>query len=239
MDLRRPLDVRAPSLVPPPAETQVWIDFDGTITQKDVLDELIRGYAIDESWKLAEQQWQEGAIGSQECLSRQFAVVRIGEQELDRFLDTIPLDDGIFALLKLLDRFHVPYAVLSDGVDRFIKRLFQRNGLDRVPVRCNTIIRDGDAMALSCPHGSPACESAAAHCKCASMLALASGARKSIFIGDGRSDLCPSRRCACVFAKGVLAANLEAERQAFLPYSTLHEVRSILATAWGADPETQ
>jgi len=234
MHSRRFADPQSPSLIPPSADLQVWIDFDGTITQKDVLDELIRGYAVDDSWKLAEQQWQEGSIGSQECLSRQFAVIRISDAELDRFLDTIPIDDGIFPLLQLLDQFRVPYAVLSDGIDRFIHRLFRRHGLLDVPVRCNTIVRDGDAMALSCPHGSATCESAAAHCKCASMVALGKPSRQSIFIGDGRSDLCPSRKCACVFAKGVLATNLESEGQAFLPYSTLHDVSSILATAWGA-----
>src|SRR5438270_5490076 len=101
--------VDAQSLLPPPADTQVWIDFDGTITQKDVLDELIRRYAVDDSWQLVEQQWQEGLIGSQECLSRQFAVVRVSDAELERFLDTIPLDDGIFPMLRLLDRFGVPY----------------------------------------------------------------------------------------------------------------------------------
>ena len=40
-----------PSIIPLPARSQLWIDFDGTITRQDVLDELIRRYAADDSWK--------------------------------------------------------------------------------------------------------------------------------------------------------------------------------------------
>ncbi len=227
---------RTGSLVPPAQVAQVWIDFDGTITQKDVLDELIKGYAADDSWMLAEQQWQEGLIGSRECLSRQFAVVRISDAELDQFLQNIPIDDGIFPLFRLLDRTHVPYTVLSDGIDLFIRRLLDRNGLGHVPVRCNSIVRTGETgqgMELACPHASAACESASAHCKCQSMNTLAVQQRKPIYIGDGRSDLCPARRCSCIFAKGVLAKNLEREGVKFLPYSTMTDVSGILATVWG------
>jgi 2-hydroxy-3-keto-5-methylthiopentenyl-1-phosphate phosphatase len=238
------------SLVPPSHEAQVWIDFDGTITRLDVLDELIRAFAVDDSWKAAEQQWQEGSIGSRECLGRQFAVVRATDADLDRFLDAIPVDDGVFPLIRLLDRVGVRYAVLSDGIDRFIRHLFRRHGLEDVTVRSNTIERplhDSERMALRCPHGSEACESAAAHCKCASMEALARkparnrrrrGSRGGwIYTGDGRSDLCPSRKCDCVFAKGVLSVNLEREGIPFLPYSTLHDVTDMLATVWGVGPE--
>jgi 2,3-diketo-5-methylthio-1-phosphopentane phosphatase len=230
----------------------VWIDFDGTITRLDVLDELIRSFAADDSWKAAEQQWQEGLIGSRECLSRQFAVVRANDAELDRFLDTIPLDDGVFPLVRLLDRVGARYAVLSDGIDRFIRHLFHRHGLEDVPVRSNTIERPKEhheRMILRCPHGSESCESAAAHCKCASMETLTkkasrarrggsrAGSRGWIYIGDGRSDLCPARKCDCVFAKGVLSSNLEREGIPFLPYSTLHDVTDMLATVWGVGPE--
>ena len=37
---------------------------DGTITRTDVLDELIRRYAIDNSWHAVEADWQAGRIGS-------------------------------------------------------------------------------------------------------------------------------------------------------------------------------
>jgi 2-hydroxy-3-keto-5-methylthiopentenyl-1-phosphate phosphatase len=259
------------ALVPSPGESQLWIDFDGTITRQDVLDELIRGYAVDDSWKQVELEWQEGRIGSRECLSRQLATVRINDAEIDRFLESIELDRGITTLIQLADRHAVPAAVLSDGLDRFIGPLLRRAGLERLVFRSNAIkvlsapaIERGDMDAaatpasplssteerrrgrrsygvgtpivLCCPFSYAACTSAAAHCKCRSIDELAVRGREGIYIGDGRSDLCPSRKVRCRFAKGVLSANLEREGLPFLPYSDLNEVASILGTVWGAPP---
>jgi 2-hydroxy-3-keto-5-methylthiopentenyl-1-phosphate phosphatase len=221
------------SLVPSSAAACVWIDFDGTITRQDVLDELINRYAADDSWKQAEREWQEGLIGSRECLSRQLAVVRIEDAAIDGFLDSIQLDPGLVGLIDLLDRHHVPVAVLSDGLDRFIGPLLSRGGLGRLKFRSNTIDREGQMLQLRCPFSSSICESASAHCKCKSMGELTVEHRQGIYIGDGRSDLCPSRKVACRFAKGVLAANLEREGLPYLPYEELSEVAGILAAVWG------
>lgn len=221
------------SLVPPPGRSHVWIDFDGTITQQDVLDELITRYAIDDSWQRVEQQWQAGAIGSRECLSRQLAVVSIPDSAIDAFLDSIQLDPGLITLINLLDRHNVPVTVLSDGLDRFIGPLLARSGLGQLKFRSNTFDRKDGKLQLLCPFANADCESASAHCKCKSIADLSVDDREGIYIGDGRSDLCPSRKVSCRFAKGVLAANLEREGIAFLPYDQLIEVAGILAMAWG------
>jgi 2,3-diketo-5-methylthio-1-phosphopentane phosphatase len=220
------------SLVPPPTNACVWIDFDGTITQQDVLDELIKRFAIDDSWKRIEQRWQEGTIGSRECLTAQLAVVRIADSQIDSFLDSIQLDPGLLDLIQVLDHHQVPVAVLSDGLDRFIGPLLRRTGLGHLKFRSNTFTRSTEILQLQCPFASPTCESASAHCKCRSMTDLAHPRTDWIYIGDGRSDLCPSRKSTCRFAKGVLAANLQREQLPFLPYENLHQIATLLKTLW-------
>src|SRR5437588_3346904 len=108
--------------IPTAAEAEVWLDFDGTISSQDVLDEMIRKFAVDDSWKLAELQWQQGVIGSYECLGRQIALIRAKESELLDFVDTIGLDPGIHQLLQLLKDARVPATIVSDGIDLFIER---------------------------------------------------------------------------------------------------------------------
>src|SRR5262245_45210357 len=109
--------------IPPAGQSQVWIDFDGTISTKDVLDELIQQFAFDETWLQIEQLWQEGKIGSYECLRGEFDIIRIKDYELDDFLNTIQIDPGIIELLHLFQQHHVPATIVSDGVDIFIKRV--------------------------------------------------------------------------------------------------------------------
>jgi 2,3-diketo-5-methylthio-1-phosphopentane phosphatase len=219
--------------IPQPQTAQVWIDFDGTITRRDVLDDLIALCAADDSWKEIERQWQAGEIGSRQCLEAEFALLRIDDEALDRFLDRVVLDPGLIPLLNLLESFRVPAAVVSDGVDSFIQRVLLRHGVRNLRVRANSIKRDGLAMSLRCPHGSASCESAAAHCKCSSIRTLSQASRnQSIYIGDGRSDLCPARKADVVFAKGALAKTLLAEGKPFRPFETLLDVTAALSGAW-------
>ena len=218
--------------IPAASLSQIFIDFDGTITRRDVLDDLILRYARDESWKTVEAQWQSGQIGSRECLAREFALLNISREDLLQFLDTVEVDPGLDQLLQVCHKHHVPLTILSDGIDFFIRHILQRDGHGRLPVRANTLKHLGGQWILDCPWSNPVCPTAAAHCKCASMELLNSPGRQSIYIGDGRSDLCPARKAPTVFAKNALARCLDAEEITYLPYATLRDVAHVLAGIW-------
>ncbi len=221
--------------VPSADLAQVWIDFDGTISSQDVLDELISRYARDDSWKLLERRWQNGEIGSRACLAGQFDLVRIAPPELDAMLNRITLDPGAVALFRLLDLRRVPIVILSDCVDFFIRRILRRYGFAHLEVRSNTAVFADGGLKLYCPHESRSCTFGAAHCKCESMDALGQPGRRSIYVGDGRSDLCASRKADLVFAKSVLTRLLDAENIPYRSYSTLLDVAATLSAAWQAD----
>ena len=225
----------APRPVPSADLAQVWIDFDGTISSQDVLDELITRYARDDSWKLLERRWQNGEIGSRACLAGQFDLVRITPPELDAMLNRITLDPGAVALFRLLDLHRVPVIIVSDCVDFFIRRILRRYGFAHLEVRSNTAVFADGGLRLFCPHESRRCTFGAAHCKCDSMDALGQPSRRSIYVGDGRSDLCASRKADLVFAKSVLTRLLDAEKIPYLPYTTLQDVAATLSAAWQAD----
>jgi 2,3-diketo-5-methylthio-1-phosphopentane phosphatase len=218
--------------VPPSGYAQVWIDFDGTITRRDVLDDLIQRYAVSDAWKLIEERWQAGIIGSRDCLREEFDLIRITQPELAKFLAGVEVDPGLSRLLGTLKRHRVPVAVLSDGIDFFIRSVLTRHGVGEITIRSNTLVHEADRLSLRCPHASEACTSAAAHCKCSSAKQLLQAGRKTIYIGDGRSDLCPSRKSDAVFAKGALAAALTREKIPFTGFSTLNDVADTLEAAW-------
>lgn len=213
-------------------QCQIWLDFDGTITEQDVLDELIKTFAIDNSWKISEGLWQKGLIGSRQCLSEQFDLLRISKDELEQALSQIRLDKGIFAILELCETLKVPAAIVSDCGDIFIEKILDRYGISNLPWRCNSVVHKGDRLKLSFPYCNKLCDSGAAHCKCASIKAMGKPGRKSIYIGDGRSDLCAARKADFIFAKGVLAECLEKEAIGFMRYPNLSYVAACLGNAW-------
>lgn len=225
--------------VPVAAQTQFWIDFDGTISSQDVLDELISRYSVDDSWKQLERRWQSGEIGSRACLAGQFDLVRVTPPELEAMLSRMTLDPGAVALFRLLDIYRVPVVILSDCVDFFIRRILRRYGFSHIEVRSNTAVFADGGLKLYCPHESSSCTFGAAHCKCESMDALGQSGRQSIYVGDGRSDLCASRKADLVFAKSVLARLLEAEKIPFRPYTTLQDVANVLAEAWQSESSVE
>ncbi len=215
-----------------PSDCQVWIDFDGTISQRDVLDELIRKFAKNDSWRLIEERWAAGLIGSFDCLREEFALLRVSAPELTDFVRRIPLDPGFHDVIQVFKSMGVPVAILSDGVERFIRLILVENGISNIPIYANRIAHRGDRLSLRCHLRSNLCESGAAHCKCGTAARIGQAEKKSIYIGDGRSDLCPAYKADVVFAKGVLAKELAQRQKPHISYATLRDVAARLQMVW-------
>lgn len=215
-----------------PSDFQVWIDFDGTISQRDVLDELIRKFAKNDSWRLIEERWATGVIGSFDCLREEFALLRVSAPELADFVRKIPIDPGFNDLVEILNSMGVPVAILSDGVERFIRLILLQNGFSNIPIYANRIAHRGDRLSLRCHLRSSLCESGAAHCKCGTAARIGQTTKRSIYIGDGRSDLCPAHKADVVFAKGVLARELARRQKPHISYTTLRDVAARLQMVW-------
>ena len=221
-------------ILPEPESMQVWFDFDGTISRQDVLDELVSRYARNESWKLIEERWKAGLIGSEACLREEFELLDISDDELHSFVDQIEIDPGFIPLIELLRQNHVPFAILSDGIEKIIRGILARHDAGNIEIRANRISRRKQRIQLVCPHRQDHCLSAAAHCKCYSASSLRVGRRKTVYIGDGRSDLCPARQADIVFAKGVLAEELSMRQRPYIAYSSLHEITAVMNRAWAS-----
>jgi 2,3-diketo-5-methylthio-1-phosphopentane phosphatase len=217
---------------PKAEECQIWIDFDGTITKKDTLDELILKYSIDDSWELIEKRWQAGLIGSRQCLEEEFALLRIPREELHKCIENIEVDDGIFELLNIIKTYSIPIAIVSDGVDLFINQILDNNGIHDITIRSNSIEYNEPYLKLICPNTNDNCVVDSAHCKCLSMDSLKAPGKKSIYIGDGLSDLCAAKHSDFIFAKGALAKNLFAEGKLFFEFKNITQIVNFIIKKW-------
>ena len=218
--------------LPEAKECQVWIDFDGTITKKDTLDELILKYSIDDSWKLIEKRWQSGLIGSRQCLEEEFALLRIPRAELHKSIENIEVDDGIFKLLNIIKAYSIQIAIVSDGVDLFINQILKNNKIHGITIRSNSIEYNDPYLKLICPYSNANCAVNSAHCKCLSMDSLKTPDKKSIYIGDGLSDLCAAKRSDFIFAKGALAKSLSTEGKLFFEFQDLTQIADFIIERW-------
>lgn len=212
-----------------PAWTVVC-DFDGTISNVDVTDQLLERYA-DPEWLDIEAQWKSGEIGSWECLSRQLDVLRASPAQIEAVADAVSIDLHFLEFAEYCAARRVPLVVVSDGLDHVITRILRRYNLSHLPVYANSFLTfEGNAHRLVSPHRSEACCSGAGTCKCQVVADLIGGdKRRILFVGDGQSDFCVAGRLPdVVAAKAKLLAHLNASGRSCVPYRTFADVQSLL-----------
>ena len=183
-----PLDFDVPSTIDP----VVFCDFDGTITRMDVTDEILARLA-GPPWKEIEALWMQGRIGSQECLQRQLALVKTSKDELNRLIDSIPLDPHFSQFARYARDTSLPFIVVSDGLDHVIRRILMKSGLWRRPRNGSDFFSSSARLKngrinISFPHGRQGCAHGCATCKPGLIRKLKREHWPVLYIGDGFSD---------------------------------------------------
>jgi 2,3-diketo-5-methylthio-1-phosphopentane phosphatase len=209
---------------------RVLSDFDGTIALEDVTDSVLERFALP-GWEEIEGAWKKGLIGSQECMSRQIALIRATRDELDAHLDTVAIDPGFAGFSAFCAHEGLPLTVVSDGMDYAIRRILSRHGLDHLPVLANHLEQVGtDRYRLTSPHANAACAKASGTCKCSIASAQTAGGAASLLIGDGTSDCCAAGTVDLVFAKDGLLSFCRDMGLPFVAYRDFTHASDLLAT---------
>ena len=211
-----------------PFSPVVVSDFDGTITQVDVTDQILTQLAHP-SWREVEQEWALGTIGSRECLERQIALVDASADELHAAIDTIELDPGFAAFCQFAHQKHIPFYIASDGFDYVIQRVLKRNELARrfrKNVHASALRVEGRRLLPSFPQKP--CEHGCATCKVALLNRLRADHQPIIFVGDGMSDRYAVEAADVVFAKRQLLAHCREKGIVCHAYETFKDVQAHL-----------
>lgn len=212
----------------------LFIDFDGTVTRRDVVDVILENFA-DQRWLEIEKQWRAGRIGSRDCLKAQMALVRTTQKRLDRVIDSIEVDEGFALLLEICARHQIVTHIVSDGFDYCIRRILERPqlqlaGLLRSGRICSSQleVEGGRYWRTDFPFFQQVCSHGCATCKPAVMRLLNRADAPSIFIGDGLSDRYAAAKADLVFAKSSLAAHCREQAISYIPFDELDEVAAHL-----------
>jgi 2,3-diketo-5-methylthio-1-phosphopentane phosphatase len=210
----------------------IFCDFDGTITQLDVTDQILTQLAHP-SWREIEQQWMQGMIGSRECLERQIALVDAPAGELHAVVDAIAVDTEFKAFCKFARRKHLPLYILSDGFDYVIRRLLKVASVERhfrsgSNLFASGLRVEGRRLVPSFPHSPEPCAHGCATCKAALIRRLREDREPVIFIGDGMSDRFAVEDADVVFAKRHLLAYCRENGIACHPFETFKDLQVTL-----------
>lgn len=202
----------------------VFFDFDNTISKVDVIDDMLERFSKDDKWVKLEEKWKSGKIGSKECLKGQVNGIRITKKDLDAYLDGIEIDPYFKKLLKLLRSNKIKTYILSDNFGYILKTILKSNGIDGIPVRSNRLKISGDRLSPSFPFSDNDCGDFCGHCKRSSLRKLSKKNKTIVYIGDGRSDICPAKASDVVFAKATLLEYFKSKKLGHIPLNNLNDV---------------
>ncbi len=214
-------------------QRMMFIDFDGTITRRDVVDAILEEFA-DLRWLRIEEHWQKGRIGSRDCLRAQMALVRATQPELDAFLDSIEVDDALSFLLETCARHQIPAHIVSDGFDYCIRRILERPQLQlsrllrNVRICASHLDLERGWLRTDFPFFQQLCEHGCATCKPAVMRLLNRTGAQTIFVGDGLSDRYVAQTADLVCAKNSLATYCCQQSIDYVPFEGLAEIAAWL-----------
>lgn len=101
----------------------VLCDFDGTVTNQDVTDEILKNFA-PKTWTNVGEKYLEGKISHME-MNRQFArIISVTPAQLRHFLKSkITLRDGFRAFARRLSKKDIPLVIVSSGWDFYIREI--------------------------------------------------------------------------------------------------------------------
>ena len=206
------------------ASASVFLDFDGTMTVVDSGVHLLERLTDDNSWRAIDELYGAGAIGSRECLEREWELLPHDEVVLRNATRDVALDPDAERLIADLQGRGAEVTVVSDGFGFYAEEVCARLG---VPLLTNAV--NWTTGALEFPNLDRCCPcSSCGTCKQAPIKEARRRGRSTVFVGDGISDRKAALLADVLFAKARLAEWCEFSGVEFEFFDTLADVHSSL-----------
>ena len=205
----------------------IYLDFDGTITERDLLDAIAQTFGDPEVYAEVDRELDDGNLTLHEVLRREFEPVRADLDDVVAWvLERVEIRPGFHELLALARDRGWRVIVLSSGFRELIEPVLAREGAADLEVIANSVdphpagwrvrFRDNDVCATC---GEP--------CKRAAVVAESDGGER-VYVGDGISDRCGAEASDRVFARRGLARYLEEREVAYEPFDDFHQIARAL-----------
>jgi 2,3-diketo-5-methylthio-1-phosphopentane phosphatase len=208
---------------------RLFTDFDGTISRQDVGDAFFERFGGARS-VAAVEAYREGRLSAADCFREECAACgEVDMAELDAFLAAQEIDPAFAGFVRFASERGFPVAVLSDGMDYYIRRMLERHGLGGVTSYSNTLrlVPAGApgrvTFAPEFPYRDEVCDRCAC-CKRNHILTLSADDDIVVYIGEGYSDRCPARYADAVFAKDDLLTYCQRENISYFEYQTFADI---------------
>lgn len=201
---------------------KVFVDFDGTITKRDVGNAFFRRFGNESESIRAVAQWKNDELSGKDLMKKEAEFVRVTRDAAAEFVEQFDIDSTFKPFADFCRENKIELTILSDGLDFYITKVLAKNGLSELPFYSNIARFDTDRIDIEFPYESscPKC----ANCKGHQILMRTGTDDLIVYIGNGFSDRCAVDYADMVFAKDELLKYCEDNNITFYPFNTFEDV---------------
>ena len=201
----------------------VVLDYDGTVTESDLLDRIAKEFGDPAVYKEVEDGLDEGRMPLREVITREFAPVTAPLDEVVTWvLEHAKVRAGLADFVRGARAAGWDVHIVSSGFHELIEPVLEREGVE-VAVHANRVDPRPDGWRVDWRYPDD-CEECGESCK---RSLLPPG--EVVYVGDGYSDRCAALAADRVFATAGLAGYLAGRGVAFEPFSDFHDLSRALA----------
>ena len=202
----------------------IVLDFDGTVTEEDMLDRVCREFGDPVVYDEVEAALDRGEIRLVDDIERKLATVRAPLEDIVAWLRAeTRIRPGFGELLALAHARGWRPVIVTSSFHELVAPVL---GDVQVELVANRLEARPDGWRVHFVFGD-ACIACGEPCKRALVAGLA--AAEVVYVGDGYSDRCVAPTADRVFARAGLASHLEGAGIAYEPFADLHDVAGALA----------
>lgn len=223
-----PLLKTPPTRLPNGQRPVVFCDFDGTLTQRDVVVMVMERFAPPQWQGIAHAMLEAKTLSLREGIGQLFALLPSHlAPEIEAFVRAeVTLREGFTELLATCQAQGIPFYVVSGGLDVLIQPVLQSYA-GQYHLFCNVATFTHETMGVATPYLPQGVCQACNHCACCKVAVLnlhPATAWHRVAVGDGLTDWGMAHHADTVYARGSLARDMKAKGLPYTHFKTLHTV---------------
>jgi 2-hydroxy-3-keto-5-methylthiopentenyl-1-phosphate phosphatase len=200
----------------------VVLDYDGTVTESDLLDRVAKEFGDPAVYQEVEDGLDEGRMPLREVITREFAPVTAPLDEVVTWvLEHAKLRAGFADFVREARAAGWDVHIVSSGFHELIEPVLAREGVE-VSLHANRVDPRPEGWVVDWRYPDD-CEECGESCK---RSLLPPG--EVVYVGDGYSDRCAALASDRVFATAGLARYLAGRGVPFEPFSDFHALSQAL-----------
>lgn len=210
----------------------VFSDFDGTITERDVIVMIMEKFAPPEWVKIKDQILYERTVTLKDGVEKLFSLIDSSKKnEIIQFAKKeAKIRAGFDEFLDFCKKENIEFNVVSGGLDFFVESVLEKYK-NKLKIFCNLGNFNSKNIKIDYKYLPKNC-SLCGTCGCCKIEIIEKYSKEKytrILIGDSLTDLAASKVADMVFARGDLIKYLEQDKISYILFENFHEVKEQLA----------